>query len=338
MSTEKNKDGTVRQWMRCRVCKYIAHYDYVPYGLGGMIAIARCKCGSIDLHMDRQNRKPRWEEITPEEAKAALKTPPKMQKQIAKLAKAPPLVTKKEVAKIMKGPITSSKKKRKANMQREPYIRQGKDTSCQLVVLLNAFIYKFGRSPIKYKSKEYKMLVDIGFGNAGPLIRMREIYTLFGAFTLNPRAPYDLQGWIVSQLDAKHPVAFPIVSPTIGQHQVLLVEHMDSPVSRFFSVANAQFRRKAGVENLAWYELAAAQGFMSLSGLFSIHWHDEEGVRRRLKHPQTYEQAVRDYHHALTLTGYFPKVERKTKRGKAKTNRKAKGRRKAGAKGRASAR
>lgn len=207
-------------------------------------------------------------------------------------------------------------------MHRENYIQQGKDTSCQLVALLNAFIYKFGMSPVEYKSKEFKMLVEIGRGVAGPLLSMREIFMLFGIFTLEPPAACDLRGWIESRLKARQPVSFPIVSPTIGHHQILIVgtEHMRHDLHKFwrYKCVNAQYRHTDGrVEMLGWTNLAQNQGFMSLSDLYSICWHDEEGVSRRLKHPQTYGQAVREYHHALKLTGFFPKsVKQKVKKKK----------------------
>ena len=54
------------------------------------------------------------------------------------------------------------------------YIMQGRDTSCQLIALLNAFIYKFGVTPIEYKTKEFRMLAEIGFGVSGPLLSMKE--------------------------------------------------------------------------------------------------------------------------------------------------------------------
>lgn len=199
------------------------------------------------------------------------------------------------------------------------YIQQGQDTSCQLVALLNAFIYKFEQSPIEYGSKEYRMLVEIGRGVAGPILSMKEIFTLLGVFTQVPPAVCDLRGWIESSLRNEHPVSFPIISPRVGQHQTLIVGSRYAPdMMRLFTLINPQYSNMYSErEDMLWHELASVQSFTSASGLYSICWHDEQGVTRRLKHPQTYEQAVREYHHALKLTGYFPKpVKQEVKKKK----------------------
>jgi len=55
-------------------------------------------------------------------------------------------------------------------IQNEPdYILQFDDDACQLITLLNACIYKTGKSPIQYKSDEFEDLVNVCGGICGYL-------------------------------------------------------------------------------------------------------------------------------------------------------------------------
>lgn len=227
-------------------------------------------------------------------------------------------------------------------MQSKPYILQEADASCKLVALLNAFIFRFGISPIRYGSKEFRMLVEIGRGVGGPLLSMKEIFTLFGVYKQEPpTSGHDFQGWVKAKVKHhKQPVVFPVVSPAVGGHAILIVgAERNQYHGTLYECANTRLAYNAeSVRFMEWRELTHYQMYSSTEGPYAISWNGVDAdVSRRLKNPQTYEQAVRDYHHALHLTGYFPKVERKTKRGKGKDS-KTKGRRKARTKGRASAR
>lgn len=215
------------------------------------------------------------------------------------------------------------------------YIQQGKDTSCQLVALLNAFIYTFGASPIKYKSREYRMLVEIGRGVAGPIISMKEIFTLLGVYKLEPPPVCDLEGWVLSRLQASQPVVFPVISPHVNGHVLLVVgkasvgtqvvlnrrgHHATSvPHVNGYECANAQFQHKDGrPEYMLWRTLASNQMFSSSEGPYSIVWHHPEEMKKLvLKKPERIQQAVRDYYSALKATGFVLKpVKQEVKKKK----------------------
>ena len=56
MAVKRTKSGHVRQWLVCKKCKTILHYDYTPYGLVAYTVVASCKCGSTCLN-DESGRK-----------------------------------------------------------------------------------------------------------------------------------------------------------------------------------------------------------------------------------------------------------------------------------------
>ncbi len=62
------KDEHKRQWVRCRTCGCVAHYDYVPYSLSAPIMTMPCGhgAGERDMGADR---------ITPEQAFAVMAAP-----------------------------------------------------------------------------------------------------------------------------------------------------------------------------------------------------------------------------------------------------------------------
>lgn len=203
------------------------------------------------------------------------------------------------------------------------YIQQGEDFSCKLVALLNAFVYKFGVPPIKYKSREFRMLVEIGRGVAGPILSMKEIFTLLGVYKLEPPATgCDFQSWIRTKvMFYKQPVVFPLVSPLVGGHVTLIVDvRLHAHHGLLYACINDKIGHGAW-QYLTWNELAKLQMFSSSEGPYALCWHNEADMRKLLKKPERIQQAVRDYYRALKITGFVLKPVKPVKQGVKKKKR-----------------
>jgi len=153
------------------------------------------------------------------------------------------------------------------NREEKNYILQGEDSSCQLITLLNAYIYKTGRSPIKYRSKHfYKLLTTCG-GDAGGIVSIQpaseELNLEFKRNRIRNKSLQTLKKWIIMHLKKDNPIDFSIWHPRWNGHSFLIVEHKrytntGGAKTDIFKCINAQLNTEENaVEHLSWEQIIA---------------------------------------------------------------------------------
>lgn len=143
------------------------------------------------------------------------------------------------------------------NVNEKDYIKQYDDYACQLITLINACIYKTGKSPLKYKSKKFYDLIEecCGCDNTAP---PRDIDPALKKLNLeliysNRKTLSALKKWIINNVEKGEVIDFCLMREK-GLHSCLIVGYNKELKS--FKVINALLNTKENaVEYLTWGQL-----------------------------------------------------------------------------------
>lgn len=137
------------------------------------------------------------------------------------------------------------------------YIVQKDNYSCFWVALLNAHIYKFNKTPIRYGTKRYKALIKkyVGTLNAG----VREEPKIIKELRINLKENkhkniLKFKKWVIRALREGYPIVYSNEACHETCHSVLLTRYFKDFDS--FEVIGAYWNNKVNpVEYLTWWQL-----------------------------------------------------------------------------------
>lgn len=138
------------------------------------------------------------------------------------------------------------------------YILQGNDMTCQLVTLLNFLIYKKGKSPIKYRSKEFNSIIrECTVTISGAIYDIKPALKILNlSLKKSPKfkSLKRFKNWIIRELDKGNCIDFCFYHPRSNLHSVLIVGY--DKYHEGFKVINTQmFTNETSIEYLSWEEL-----------------------------------------------------------------------------------
>lgn len=131
------------------------------------------------------------------------------------------------------------------------------DGSCSLVTLLNFCVFKNGKLPIKYRSKEYMELLEECSGLAGPILYIKPALDKLKLRYENCpkfRSMKKLKIWLNDNLLIGNQISFCMGHPRFNLHSILITNYYKT--TNKYKVFNAQLYTKTNtIEYLTFKEI-----------------------------------------------------------------------------------